>query len=358
MVEFALAGQHLVDGEYGSQDNIGALAHGDVGDVLGQLAGDGTFPVGRLGLVDMTEAAGYRSDVHGGVTTTDYHHAVADSFQAAIVEGLEEGRSGDDVGNIIGTFGRKGTTTLGAKAEEHGIVVLADLFHAEIDTHFALQLDLNAQIDNPLNFGVKYIARCAIARDAVAHHAAQVLMIVEDRDRVTLEGELVGHRQAGGTTAEHGNFFAGLFRGFDELQIVLDRVLAEVMLDRVDADVIFNLVAVASGFAWCRANATHHSGQRVGLGEATPGIFLYGHDGLAIGTDGGLFDAAHDVQVTANVFAGRAGTLAGGGGLDIGRALMRPASLEDIVLQALELLRFAVLELAEGQLFGLAFVGR
>ena len=181
-------------------------------------------------------------------------------------------------------------------------------------------------------------------------------MLVEDGDRVALECQLVGDRQAGRAAADDGDLLAGQLGGLVELQVVLDRVLAEEVLDRVDADVVLDLVAVAAGLAGCRADAAHDGGQRVGLGQAAPGIFLPGHDRLAIGADRGLFDATDDVQVAADVFAGRAGTLAGRRGLDVGRTLVCPARLKNIVLPTRDL-GVTFLVTAERQ-FGVLGFGR
>jgi hypothetical protein len=138
------------------------------------------------------------------------------------------------------------------------------------------------------------------------------------------------------------------------LQVVRDRVFAEEVLDRVDADMVLDFIAVAAGFAGRRADTAHHRGEGVGFGQATPGVFLPGHERLAVGADRGLFDPAYDVEVAANVFARGAGTLAGRRGLDVGRTLVAEAGLEDFVLPAFDLY-ITVLVAAEGQLFGLVF---
>ena len=66
-----------------------------------------------------------------------------------------------------------------------------------------------------------------------------------------------------------------------------------------------------------------------------------------------LLDAAHDVEVAADVLAGRAAALARRRRLDVGRALVRVARLEDLLAPRLPL-RVAVLVAAEGELFGAA----
>ncbi len=212
-----------------------------------------------------------------------------------------------------------------------------------------LHARLDAQVEDALDFGVEHFARRAEAGDAVAHHAAEEFMLVEDGDIVALERQLVGRRQAGGTAADDGDLLAGLLRRRVELEVVRDGVLAEIVLDGVDADVVFDLVAVAAGLAGRRADAAHHRREGIGFGQAAPGVFLPRHDRLAVRADGRLLDAAHDVQIAADVLAGRAATLAGRRRLDVGRALVGIAGLEDDFLLALPL-GVAVLVATERQL--------
>jgi hypothetical protein len=128
----------------------------------------------------VAEAARNGGDVHRGVAAAHHDHALADVLQAAVVEGLEEGRGGNDVGRCR-TFGRQRAAGLGTEAEEDGVEVLVDLLHRDIDTDLGLEPDVDAQVEDALDFGVEHITRRAVARDAVAHHAAEVLVVVEDR---------------------------------------------------------------------------------------------------------------------------------------------------------------------------------
>ena len=65
---------------------------------------------------------------------------------------------------------------------------------------------------------------------------------------------------------------------------------------------------------------------------------------------GRLFDAAHDVEIAADVLARRAAALARRRRLDVGRALVRVARLEDLVAPGVPL-RVAILVAAERELF-------
>ena len=177
--------------------------------------------------------------------------------------------------------------------------------------------------------------------------------LVEEGHRVALQRQLVGHRQTRRPATDDGHGLAGQFLGLVEGQLLLDGPFTQEMLDGIDADEIFHLVAVAAGLAGCRADAAHHAGQRVGLGQAAPGVLLPRHAG------GRLLDAAHDVQVAADVLARRAAALAGRRALDVGRALVRVVGVEDLLLPG-QRLGVAVLVAAEGQRLGRALgrVGR
>ena len=50
----------------------------------------------------------------------------------------------------------------------------------DVGADAALELDLDAEVEDALDFGVEHVARRAVARNAVAHHAAEELVVVED----------------------------------------------------------------------------------------------------------------------------------------------------------------------------------
>jgi hypothetical protein len=163
--------------------------------------------------------------------------------------------------------------------------------------------------------------------------------------------QLVGRRQAGGAAADDGDLLAGFTGRLLEADVVVQGPVAKEVLDGVDADVFFHHVAVAAGLAGSRADTAHDGREGVGGGETTEGVFL---PALAAG---GLFDAAHDVQVAADILAGGAGALAGRGGKHILRALVRPAGLENLFLgTAIVFLGLAVLVTAPGQTFGFLYI--
>src|SRR5947209_1209120 len=108
--------------------------------------------------------------------------------------------------------------------------------------------------------------------------------------------QLIGGRQAGraGTDDEHA--LAALLRRRREAPSALDRLIAEKALDRVDADGLVDLRAVATGFAWVIADPAHDRRHRIVLGENAPGAFVIAGLGVK--------------QPVLDIFTGRAGMIA------------------------------------------------
>jgi len=300
-------------------------------------------------LVDMAEPPRHGGDVDRGVAAADHDHTFAHVQHAAVVEGLQEGGGGDDVGRVA-AFHRQGPAALRAQAQEDGIEVGLDLRQRDVGADAAGHAGLHAEVEDALDLGVEHGARRAKAGDAVTHHAAELSALVEDGYRVALLRQLVGRRQTRRTGADDGHLLARLQSWLGEGELVLDRIFAQEVLDRIDADVVFDLVAVAARLTGRRAHAPHHRRQRVGFGQAAPGVFLPGHAG------GRFFDAAHDVEVAADVFPRRATALAGRRALDVGGALVGVVGVEDLLLPG-QRLGVAVLVAAEGQRLGACLIG-
>ncbi len=81
----------------------------------------------------MTQATGNGGHVDGGVTTADDHNAAGDGFQAAFVEGSQEGHTGDAVGGI-GARDRQGPAGLCAHGAQNGVELFLDLVEFDVFT--------------------------------------------------------------------------------------------------------------------------------------------------------------------------------------------------------------------------------
>jgi hypothetical protein len=156
-------------------------------------------------------------------------------------------------------------------------------------------------------------------------------VLVENGHAVATQAQLVRRCQAGRAGTDDGDFLAGFGCRGRVGHVVGNAPVAHEVFDRVDADMVFHHVAVATGFARCGADTAHHAGEGIGFGDAAEGVFLPGHACWR------LLDATGDVQIATDVFAGRAGALAGRRGEHVFRALVRPAGLENPVLRGADI---------------------
>jgi hypothetical protein len=279
-----------------------------------------------VGCVDVAQAPGHRGDVDRGVATTHHHHPFANVAKATVVEGLQKGGGGDAVGRV-GPVHRQGASSLSTQAQEHRIELGANGLHADVGANATVHARGHTQVEDALDLGIQHIAWRAKARNAVAHHAAQLGALVEQRNGVALARQLVGGRQAGRAAADDGHLLAGLRQRLGKGQLVLDGIVAQEVFHRVDANKVFHLVAVAARLTRRRADPAHHRRKRVGLGQTPKRIGLPAHACRR------LLDATHDVEVAPDVLAGRATALARCGALDVGGALVRVAGIEDVLLE-------------------------
>ncbi len=177
---------------------------------------------------------------------------------------------------------------------------------------------------------VEHVARRAIAGNAVAHHAAEFGARLEYRAGMALAAQVIGAGEAGDAAADEGHALARRFARRRQFQSVLEGVMADEVFDRVDADEVVDLVAIAAVLARRRADEPHEHGKRIGFDHALEGVFLPLH-----ARDRRLVHAARDRQPAANVVARGTGGLTRRGALDVGRALVGVIALEDLLRQVL-----------------------
>ena len=192
LLDFVLVRLHFFNPEHRGERHFGALLGRDRGDVVARVAGDRVFRAVLLArLLDVAEAPRHGGDVDRGVAAADDHHALADMAHAAVVERLQERGRGDDVRRLVARAGQR-AAGLGAEAEEHRVELGADLIHGDLGADAAGQPGLHADVEDALDLRIENIARRAKAGNAVAHHAAEFRMLVENGDLVPLAPQLVG----------------------------------------------------------------------------------------------------------------------------------------------------------------------
>jgi hypothetical protein len=172
---------------------------------------------------------------------------------------------------------------------------------------------------------IEKFTRCAIAGNTVAKHASEFVMLVENRAGDPLAAQLVRGRETGRSAADDGDLVLADCGHIAELESLVLGGIANVLLDRVDADEIVDVVAVTALFAGSGADASHHRWERVGIGGAQEGVFLHTN---ALGRQ---FDTTHDIKPAADVLARRAAALAGRGAMHVGWAFVRGIFVKNIL---------------------------
>ena len=308
--------------------------------VRGLAENDGFGAVLFVNLRDVPKPARHGRHVHGRVAAADHQHAARANLEAALVEGFKERDAADAVGGFLGAVHRERASGLRAASEKHRVVIFPQLVERHVHADFHAGADLDAHVDNAFNLAIEHVARRAVAGDAVAHHPAQFGARLEDGGGMAFTAQEIGAGEPGGTAADDGHALAGGRSGRGQLEAMLKRIVADIVLDGIDADVVFDLVAVAAVLARSRADAPHDGRERIGLHHALERIFLPRH------AHGRLFQTAHDVEPAANVVPGGAATLAGRRAVNVGRAFVRCAGSENQVAQ-FWLLDVAILVAAE-----------
>ena len=326
VLAFVLGRRHLLDREQRGQRDLRALATQRAGDVMRRVAEcRGSGDIVLVLRVDMAETARDRGDVDRRVAAADDHDFLGGRKHPAAVERVEEFDAGDAVFRIRARHGQR-AAGLRANAPEDGVVIALELFDAHIlaDAHAGARTDA-VERENAADLGVQHLARRAIAGNAETHHAAEFFMHLEDRDGMAFHAQEIGRCETGGTAADHRDLLAGKRRRRRQVRSILDRPVADILLDRVDADEIVDLVAVATVLAGRGAHAAHRGRERIGGDHALEGVLLPRHAG-----DRRLVHAARDLQPAANVMPGRATALARRRAMHVGRALVGLVGLENL----------------------------
>ena len=203
-------------------------------------------------------------------------------------DGIEDLCSG--TGRDIGAL-----ADMGADGKECRIE-LASLHRLENIVDLGIELELDAEIDDPFYFRIEHVARQPVLGDAKAHHPAGRRPGIVDRHGVAHAAQMIGRGKPRRSRADHQHaFFAFDFRR-RKSPTELDRLVAEETLDRIDADGFIDLRPVTGALAGVIADPPHHGGHRVVLRELAPGTFVVARFRV--------------VEPRLNIFTGRAGMIA------------------------------------------------
>ena len=156
---------------------------------------------------------------------------------------------------------REEARALGAEAEEHGVVVLAEVLEA---ADRGAGVDRDAEHPDLVDLLVEQVGRHAVGRDAVAQHPAGLLLRLEDLDLVTVGAQVVGRGETGRPGADDADPLARVGRQLGlRVAAVGEAVLGRLGLQRPDEDGAVAAAAHAGGFARRRADQAAGQRQRV-----------------------------------------------------------------------------------------------
>jgi hypothetical protein len=181
------------------------------------------------------------------------------------------------------------------RQEDSAIALAFEVAQGEVATHRSVDLELDAETDDPRDLGLQDIARKPVGRDTDGHHPARDRHRLEHGHRVAQPREVVGRGHAGGATADDPDLLGPLdSRWFDRGQAA---VLGGEALERADRDRLVEDATATDAFARRRADPAADRRERVDLGGDRVGVVI------AAGPD--------QPDISPGVRAGRAGDLAG-----------------------------------------------
>ena len=207
--------------------------------------------------------------VHGHVAAADDHHALAREIRGLLVaDGTEHPDGALHAGRAL-VLQAELLVVVGADGEVDRVVLPAQALESG-PVHAAFELDVDAAVQDPVDLLLEPLARQAIAGDAVAQHAAEVLARLEHLDLVPHEGKVVGAADAGGATTDDRDALARLLG--DPGTVLALHVLGCVALEREDVHRVVHHAAAAVHLAGMLAHQAADHGQRVVLADDAYGV--------------------------------------------------------------------------------------
>ena len=146
--------------------------------------------------------------VHGNVATADHNHIFAGEIGKLVIAGLFKQFDSTHDARQIDAVDPEALASLRTNGDVNGIVFLRNALHLGV-INVMLVLDLDAtHAQNGADVLVQALAREAVRRDAVTHHATKLLAAFEHRDVVTHESAEIRAGHAGRTTADDSHALA------------------------------------------------------------------------------------------------------------------------------------------------------
>ena len=272
---------------------------------------------GHLLRAQADRAAGH---VHGHVAAADDHHPLAGEIGHHVVtDGAQHLHGGQDVTAVLA-----GDTHLlilmRADGDVETVVFLLQLFHGDVPAHGDVCVGLDAEGKDGVDLLVQQMAGEAVAGDAVAQHAAQLVAFLEHRCLVAHQRQIIGAAQAAGSAADNGHLFAG---GRRALRLGHNaRMVHSVALQPADVDGVVDHIPAAAGLTGVLADVGAGRGERIILSDEAHRV--------------GAAPLAHQRHVAGHVHPGGAEGHAGDGQLQAGKTAAVVHVLFIVVAEALQ----------------------
>ena len=154
---------------------------------------------------------------------------------------------------------------MGPDGEIEAVVLLLQFVKGNIGAHVHPGMYLNAQGQDGGNLPVQLLPGEAVAGDAVAHHAAQGLLLLIDRNLVAHEGQIVGRRQSAGAAADNRHGFPGGLGGLGLGHV--PGLVHGVALQPPDVQRVVHHVPPAAGLAGVLADIGAGRGEGIVLAD-------------------------------------------------------------------------------------------
>src|SRR5271165_3157224 len=159
----------------------------------------------RVGLTDMAETSRDRGDVDRGVAAADDHDTHRRREYPAAIEGIEEFDAGDAVLSVR-SWNRQRTPLLRADGPEDRVEIALERLNRDVapDLDPATRLD-GPELEHAFDLCVEHVARRAVAGNAETHHASELVVRIEDHDRMALAAQEMRRSETGRSAADNGN---------------------------------------------------------------------------------------------------------------------------------------------------------
>ena len=152
---------------------------------------------------------------------------------------------------------------MGADGDIQAVVFLLQLLHPHVHAHGGAGVCFDAQREDGFDLRVQQLAGETVAGDAVAQHTAQLLPLLEHRDLMAHQRQIVGAAQSAGSSSDNGHLLAGRRRtgGLGHIACVVHGVA----LQAADVDGVVDHVPAAPRLAGVLADVSAGGGEGVVL---------------------------------------------------------------------------------------------